>query len=65
MLKTPVRNRKSRKYDKTFIFMIEDSLLDAIKRTAEDNYMSVATFLRQSASRNIDAYNKYTERNAK
>ncbi len=59
MPKIPVRNRHTKKYDKTFLFQVEDALLNDIKAVAESNHMSISAFLRQSAARNIDLYKKH------
>ena len=58
MQNTPIRNRKHKTYDKTFLFQCDQQLLNEMRDIATANYMSVATFLRQSALRNINAYRK-------
>lgn len=56
-----VRNRKQRRYDKAFVFMCDETLLDAARKTASENCLSVASFIRQSVKRNISAYERHDQ----
>ena len=48
--------RQSARYNKPFLEMFSEELLEKTKLLADINEMSVATFIRQSVSRNIAAY---------
>lgn len=48
--------RRTKAYDKPFLFMCSEDLLDTAKSVADFNEMSVATFIRQSVKRNISLY---------
>ena len=48
--------RPSKIYNKPFLAMFSKDLLEKTRILADINEMSVATFIRQSVSRNISAY---------
>ena len=48
--------RPSKIYNKPFLAMFSKDLLDRTRAVADLQEMSVATFIRQSVSRNISAY---------
>ena len=54
-LNTNIR-RQSARYNKPFLAMFSAELLEKTRLLADINEMSVATFIRQSVSRNIAAY---------
>lgn len=56
-----VRNRASKRYDKAFVFMCDQSLLDAVREIATENRLSIASFIRQSVKRNISAYERLNQ----
>ena len=56
-LNTNIR-RQSARYNKPFLAMFSKDLLDRTRAVADLQEMSVATFIRQSVSRNISAYDK-------
>jgi len=57
-LKYATRNRKNKIYDKSFVFMCNDDLLNAVRKTALENHLSIASFIRQSVKRNIATYER-------
>ena len=48
--------RQNARYNKPFLAMFSAELLEKTRLVADINEMSVATFIRQSVSRNITAY---------
>ena len=48
--------RQSARHNKPFLAMFSEELLEKTRILADINEMSVATFIRQSVSRNIAAY---------
>ena len=50
--------RQNARYNKPFLAMFSEELLEKTRILADINEMSVATFIRQSVSRNISAYDK-------
>jgi hypothetical protein len=55
---TKIRNRRNRNDEKSYLFTVRNDLWKEIEETAYSLDVSIASFLRESARRNVNAYRK-------
>jgi hypothetical protein len=53
-----IRNRKTKNKEQRLHFVLENDLRNELFDIAQENYVSVSHFVRESVRRNINAYRK-------